>query len=339
MNKIEPIKIRQTFILLLIVLLFAIIFNYLLPYLSGVLGAVTFYVLLVRYQRMLEVRGWKPWIAASLLIVISIIVILVPVSLIVLLLSSKVSKFINNSEKVVEATKNYIDRFEEYIGPNFSQNIDTQEITAWLSNNLQDFAGGTFNALIAIGLLYFMLYYMLIERDIWTKASQAYIPLKKENILLIGQEVSDLVKSNAIGIPLVGVMQGIVALIGFWIFGVSDPWFWFVVTSIGSMIPFVGTALGIVPVTILLFAQGDSTEAIGILIYGATIVSATDNLFRFLIQKKLADLHPMITIIGVIVGVPIFGFIGLIFGPLLVSLFLLLVRIYRKEYSNTKNVL
>ena len=63
-------------------------------------------------------------------------------------------------------------------------------------------------------------------------------------------------------------------------------------------------------------------------------MGSTDNLFRLVVQKRLADVHPLVTLIGVVVGVPIFGFIGLIFGPLLVSLFLLLVKIYKNEYGH-----
>ena len=161
----------------------------------------------------------------------------------------------------------------------------------------------------------------------------AYIPLNDDNIKAISKESNDIVKSNAIGIPLVAIMQGIVALIGYYIFGVENPLFWFVITVVGSMIPFVGTALGILPVTLLLFSQGESWQAIGLLIYGAVVVGSTDNVFRIIVQNKLANLHPLITLIGVVIGVPLFGFIGLIFGPLLVSLFLLLVKIYKNEYG------
>jgi len=99
------------------------------------------------------------------------------------------------------------------------------------------------------------------------------------------------------------------------------------------MIPFVGTALGVLPVTLLLYAQGNHVAAIGLLIYGIAVVGSTDNVFRMVVQRKLANLHPLITLIGVIIGVPLFGFIGLVFGPLLLSLFLLLVKIYKNEYG------
>lgn len=157
--------------------------------------------------------------------------------------------------------------------------------------------------------------------------------MDRENLKEIGKEVQVMVRSNALGIPLVAVAQGIVALIGLLIFGIEDPFFWFVIVTIGSMIPFVGTLIGILPVFILTLTSGDSFSAWGILIYGFVVVGSTDNIIRLYVLKKLDDVHPLVTLIGVIVGVPLFGFIGLIFGPLMISLFMVIIKIYRKEYG------
>ena len=184
--------------------------------------------------------------------------------------------------------------------------------------------------------MYFLLYYMLTFQDKIRNSLDEYLPINHENLMLIGKESDNMVKANAIGIPLVAFVQGIVALIGFLIFGVPNPFFWFVITTIGSMIPFVGTAIGIVPVTILMFTQGEDWQAIAILIYGIVVVGSSDNIIRLYVLRRLSDVHPLITLIGVVVGVPLFGFIGLIFGPLLVSLFLLIVMIYKKEYGKDK---
>ena len=175
---------------------------------------------------------------------------------------------------------------------------------------------------------------MLVKRDSMKSSLISYIPLGNENLKIIGKESDQLVRSNALGIPLVAIFQGIIALIGYLILGVPDPFFWFVITAIGSMIPFIGTAIGIIPVVILLIAQGDNWQAIAMLIYGFVVVGSTDNLIRLYILDRLAAVHPLITLFGVIVGVQLFGFIGLIFGPLLISLFLLILKIYKKEYGN-----
>ncbi len=334
MNRLKPALVRQIFVLMLILFLTVLIFKEIIPYLSGVLGAITLYVLLRNWMKKLLARGWKPPVAAALLMAGSFVGILVPITLIVIMLSSKVSKAVANSERVIRAVKEQLTEAETYVGYSLSDSIDTSSVTNWMSGNLQSLAGGTFNAFIAIGIMYFMLYYMLVKRDSMKSSLISYIPLGNENLKIIGKESDQLVRSNALGIPLVAVFQGIIALIGYLILGVPDPFFWFVITAIGSMIPFIGTAIGIIPVVILLIAQGDNWQAIAMLIYGFVVVGSTDNLIRLYILDRLAAVHPLITLFGVIVGVQLFGFIGLIFGPLLISLFLLILKIYKKEYGN-----
>lgn len=333
MDRMKPVLVRQLFVLLLILFLLVLIFREIVPYLSGVLGAITLYVILKDWMAKLVAKGWKPNLAAAFLMSGSFIGILVPISLIILLLSSKISRAVVNSERVIEAIESKLFDLEEFVGFDISGNIDSRDFTGWVSRNLQDIAGGTFDAFIAIGIMYFMLYYMLVHRRQFKRMLISYIPLDKQNLKIIGEESNTLVKSNALGIPLVALFQGVVALIGYFIFGAPDPFFWFVITTVASVVPFVGSALGILPVAILLLAQGHNWQAVGILIYGFAVVGVTDNLIRLYVLKKLDNVHPLITLFGVIVGVPLFGFIGLIFGPLLISLFLLIIKIYKKEYG------
>lgn len=334
-RKLSPSLVRQIFVLIVIVFLGILIFKEIIPYLSGILGAITLYVLMRKWMKGLVQRGWSKSLAASVLMIGSFIGILIPIALIVIMLTSKIGKAVANSEKVIVAFKEQIQKAEDYIGYDLSNSIDSESITSWVSANLKGLAGGTFNAFIAIGIMYFMLYYMLISRNKMNSIMETYIPLASKHIKLIGNESDVSVRSNALGIPLVAIIQGVIALIGFLIFGVPDPFFWFVITAVGSMIPFIGTAIGIIPVTILLFSQGMEWQAIAILIYGIVVVGSTDNIVRLYILKRLSSVHPLITLFGVVVGVPLFGFIGLIFGPLLISLFLLIVKIYKTEYGNS----
>lgn len=336
-KQIPPQIIRQIFVILLILLMGSLIFRELLPYLTGVLGAITIYVLMRKWMaKLVKKKNWNPTLAASFLMFLSFVGILIPVSGIVLMLTNKIGHAVQNSEQVVRAFKEQLGNIENKVGYDLNSHIDTSAITTWISNNLQSVAGGTFNAFVAIGLMYFMLYYMFTNRKDLRESLKEYIPMDRENLREIGQEVQAMVRSNALGIPLVALAQGIVALIGFLIFGIEDPFFWFVIVTIGSMIPFVGTLVGILPVFVLTLSTGHSFQAWGILLYGFVVVGSTDNIIRLYVLKKLDNVHPLVTLIGVIVGVPLFGFIGLIFGPLLISLFMVIVRIYKTEYGKEK---
>jgi len=282
-------------------------------------------------------RGWNRNLAAATLCILSFITILLPVSGVLLLLGNKIGHAVQNSERVASAFKEQIGVWESRLGFDLASQIDVGAISNWLSKNLQNIAGSTFDVFIAIGLMYFILFYLFTDRSLAKDSVGSYIPVNKTNLNVIGNQVKGMVRSNALGIPLVAVAQGIVALIGFLIFGVQDPFFWFVIVTIGSMIPFVGTLLGIIPVFILELSTGNTFTAWGILIYGLVVVGSTDNIIRLYVLKKLDNVHPLITLVGVIVGVPLFGFIGLIFGPLLISLFLVLLSIYRKEYPEKQS--
>ena len=141
-----------------------------------------------------------------------------------------------------------------------------------------------------------------------------------------------IVRSNAIGIPLLAIIQGGVAMIGYFIFGAPDALLLGFLTCFATVIPMVGTALVWFPVAVYMAVTGDWFNAIGLAAYGGIVVSQLDNLIRFILQKRMADIHPLITIFGVVIGLSLFGFMGVIFGPLLLSLFFLFVDMFKREY-------
>lgn len=330
---IDPKTVRQLLTLLVIAIIAFFIGFELLPYLSGVLGAITIYVLLKGTMEKLVKRGWKKSIAASLLMFLSFIGMILPVIGIVLLLKNKINHAAHNSHKFLETIHTQILNIEDKIGYDILQDINTSEIKEKVAQELELVAAGSFNAFIAISIMYMLLYFMFTSPKDFKETSMVFLPFNKADLQLLLTESKNKVYSNAIGIPLVAVGQGIVALIGFLIFGIDQPLFWAVIVTIGSVIPFVGTLIGILPVFIITLASGHDAQAWGILIYGAVVVGLTDNVLRIFILNKLDEVHPLVTLIGVIIGIPLFGFIGLIFGPLFISLFFLVLDIYKKEYG------
>jgi predicted PurR-regulated permease PerM len=333
MKYISQKIINQLFLLFVIICIAGLLVFEMIPYLSGVLGAITIYVLLRKPMKKLVSKGWNPVIAAIVLLILSIICILIPISGIILMIGNKVSNLGKNSQEIINILKNQLEKLEYYLGFDLSSQIDTSQLSTFVSDKLQSVAGSTFEIVLSVFIMYFLLYYMLTNRRKLRETLYEYIPLAKDNIKIISEDVVSMVRSNAIGIPLVAIAQGIIAIIGFFIFGIENPVFWFVMVTIGSMIPFVGGMLGIIPAFILTLANGDAFQAWGILLYGIIVVGSTDNIIRLYFLKRIDNVHPLITLIGVIIGVPLFGFIGLIFGPLLLSLFLLIIKIYKNEYG------
>ena len=336
MKKINHKILRQLIILTLIIFLGGLIIKYMLPYISGVLGALTLYVVLRKWMLKLINKGVKRTWASMLLIFASFVCIFVPITGAAFMLSSQLDNFTDKSEQVTKAFKEQLFQLEKYVQYDISSAIDPEQTSGWLTDNLQGFASGTFNILISLGILLFLLYYMLKSPKQLKESLLEYIPLSNKNLVTLGKEIDNVVRSNAIAIPLVAVAQGFIALIGFYIFGIENPLFWFVIVTIGSMIPFIGTFIGIFPVFVLSLASGEDFQAWGILLYGILVVGMTDNVIRLFVLKKLDSTHPLITLIGVLIGIPLFGFVGLIFGPLIINLFLIIVKIYKQQYGLQK---
>lgn len=181
----------------------------------------------------------------------------------------------------------------------------------------------------------FILYFMLVGREEMEAYIYEIIPFKENDKKEVLSNVKVMVTSNAIGIPLLAIIQGFVATIGYLIFGMPNPIILGFLTCFATIIPLVGTSLVWFPSAVYLALTGDWFNAIGLAIYALLIISNVDNLFRFMLQKKMANIHPLITVFGVVMGLSLFGFWGVIFGPLLLSVFLLCVNIFKKNYLDS----
>lgn len=334
MSQISSNAIRQIIFLLLILLLGVILFLQLKTFLPALLGAYTLYVILRKYMFILEnKKKWNKILAASLLMLISFIVILVPFFLLFNMMGTKIAFAVQHSADVLTSIKGFIQQYENSYDIEILSADNINKVSSWAANTLPSVLGATISTITTIAVMYFILYFMLTEGRKMEAGFYEMVPLKDENVLLLRTEMNSLVTSNAVGIPLIALLQGLVGLVMYLILGVDEPLFWFVITCITSMLPIVGAALAFVPLSLLIFSKGDSTRGIIMLAYGFGVIGTVDNVFRFWLQKKLGDVHPLITVFGVIIGLNLFGFMGLIFGPILIALFILLIRIYANEFS------
>jgi len=326
-------RIRQVFFLVIIVLLGLLLFSELYTFLPALLGAVTLYIVMRKWMFYLtEKKKWRKGWTAALLMLLSMIVILLPIALLINMLSSKITFAIQHSDELVGSLKKIVTEIEQKFKIKITRDENINRLGDFIRSSIPKLLGATFNTLGTIFFMYFILYFMLVNGRKMEANIYEHFPLKDENAMMLGTEVKNMVISNSVVIPVIAVLQGVVALIGYLIIGVNEPWFWFVVTCITAMLPVVGAALAYVPLAIIFFANGDTGKGIFMLIYGFGVIGTVDNIFRFTLARKIGNVHPLVTVFGVIIGLSVFGFIGLIFGPLLISLFLLLLKIYSSEF-------
>jgi predicted PurR-regulated permease PerM len=332
-NTINTNLLKQIFFIIIILLLGIILFRELRFFLSAFLGSVTFYVLMRdRMFYLTERKGWKNATAAWVLMLLSFFVILVPIGLLGNILYSKISYVVTHSSEVLSSLKKASESISNKIGYEIINDNAINQLGPYLGKLLPKVLGLTVNTVSLIASMYFILFFMLVNGRRMEDALYEYIPLKDGNVELIGMEVKRMVMASTIGIPLIAFLQGLVGLIGYLIIGINEPFLWFVATCLTALVPLIGAALVYVPLTVMLLVQGETGKGIAMGIWGFGLIGLVDNLFRFLLNKRLGDIHPLITIFGVIVGIQLFGFIGLIFGPLLLSMFIVLLRIYSSEF-------
>ena len=334
MEQLHPNKVRQFFFLAIIVLLFWIIWAQMYFMLGAFLGAVTLYVLVRKWVfKLIMDAKWPRWLVALVIIIVSLVVIVLPFAWIITMLINKIEPYITDKRPLFLM----LGRIDVYLQTNFKLDVFTEinveKAISTATALAPKILGSTLVTVSNLGIMYFILYFMIVkcnDMELWLRRS---MPLQNRNSEKVLAEIREMVKANAIGIPVLAIVQGIVAMIGYMIFGVADPVLWGIITGICSVVPLVGTMLAWVPITLYLFASGHQTGGIGMLLWGLLVIGTSDNVFRFILAKKLANVHPLITVFGVIIGVNLFGFMGLIFGPLVLSMFSLFVRIYIDEFG------
>ncbi len=231
------------------------------------------------------------------------------------------------------AIKSFTHKIQDATGVELYDGNSLKNATQKLATNIPMLLTGTANFLTNLLLMFFILYYMLIHGGKMEKYLHDIMPLKEKNRQILGTETDIMIRANAIGIPLLAIIQGLVGTLGFWIFGVSDFAIWGFLAGVASLIPIVGTGLIWVPLTVYLLAVNHIWQGIGLGIYSLIILTNIDYVARITVLRRIGDVHPLITILGVIVGLSMFGFLGLVFGPLLISYFIVLIRIYRNEFN------
>lgn len=311
----------------------AVIFIELTPFLGGLLGALTIYILLRRQMRTLTVRRrLRRSLAASLLLGEAVVCFLIPLSLLVWMFVVRVQHVAVDPSSIVQPLRQAIDAVHEKTGYDLLEGENLSQLVAMIPRLGQWLVGSIGSFAINVVVLLFVLYFMLIGGDAMERYLCKFIPFNRNTSREIVGEVAMIVRSNAIGIPLLAVIQGAVALVGYYIFGVPGALFWGVMTCVATIIPIVGTMLVWLPLALYLGLTGSWGMAAGLAAYGTVVIGQTDNLARFILQKRMADTHPLVTVFGVVIGLSLFGFMGVIFGPVLLSVFLFCADLFKRRY-------
>ena len=333
-------RLRQLLLLALIILLGYLLLKELYIFLPGLLGGVTLYILSrATYFRLIFNQKWRKGWTALLFILVYLVIIALPVYFAVKLVSPKINALITNQAQIITSLKIVSVKIADLTGLNLISEENTRAIAQKISGLIPRFLNSTLSVITNLIIMFFLLYYLLVNgRDI-ERYLNRIIPLKPDNVDKLASETKLMIRANALGIPIICAVQGAFAALGYWIFGVESWGMWGFVTGVFAFFPLVGTMVVWVPLVIYMYSTGHNLTATGLAVYSIVVTGNVDYITRIGFLSRMGNVHPMITVLGVIVGLGLFGFIGLIFGPLLISYFIILVKIYMNEFTSSKDPL
>jgi predicted PurR-regulated permease PerM len=331
----EVNKLNKTIFMIVIILFGLLLIYSLKEYFTAFLGSVMFYVLFKRWMEYLSgKKKWKKGRAALLIILVSFFIVLIPVTFFFSMIYNKVAPVINHPQELFGYLKQIDHNLTEKFGIEIFSDKNIEEIQATGSNLASGIVNEGLQFFGSITMMYFLLYFLLINYNRMEASILVSLPFSNSKIKMFGSELKSQTFSNAIGVPLIALIQGAFAFFLYYITGLPEPAFWGILTGFSSVIPIVGTGIIWLPASLYLFAIGDVWQGIVVVAWSALVMGSMDNVIRFVLAKKMADVHPVVTVLGIIFGLHYLGITGLIFGPLIISYFLILLKIYNSEYQN-----
>ncbi|MHB1316508.1 MAG: AI-2E family transporter [Minisyncoccota bacterium] len=307
------------------------------PFFTTIFLAATFAIVLFPlYQKILKIFKGREILSILTSMLIGLIFIMLPViflgqeafiqahSLYVRLATTNVNE-LNKLALIIEEPI-------QKIIPDFSIDINQyiEFALGWATNNFKDVLFGTLNIVIDMFLIILTLFFFLRDGKKFVDKLVVLSPLKdsydKELLDKVTATISTIVK----GMLLIALIQGFLAGIGLWIFGVPNAILWGAVAALCAFIPGLGTAVVVVPSVIYLFIIGNIPFALGLSAWGMLLVGTIDNILGPYLYKKGTRLHSIVVLFAVLGGISFFGPEGLLLGPVIVGFFMSLTHIYEK---------
>lgn len=323
------------------ILLFAVfIFSFLIfrPFWIVLVLGISFSIVLYPVYEWFNKRKLPDWLSSFLTVLFFIIIIGIPlfgISLLVFNQSQDAYQMIINnvhSLSFIDSINNSINRILPE-GVSFDLYEKISSFISFITNNIANIFTSTLSAILSSILTLLSIFYFLKDGTHWKKAIKVLSPLSDVDDEKIIKKLARAVNGILKGYLLVALIQGTLISLGFAFFGIPNPALWGLVAMIAALIPTIGTGLVSIPAIIFLFMTGNTMESIGLLIWAVAIVGTIDNILNPIIVGNKINLPPLLILFSVLGGISLLGPIGILIGPLTISLLYTLISIYRNEFK------
>jgi predicted PurR-regulated permease PerM len=315
---------------LLLLLLGVALVIALFPFVTGLLGIPVLYVVFAPAHAWLR-RHVGPHAAATLVVLLVVFVIVVPGV-------AFAGMVVNEAQQIGSGILQ-----NPLLGRLSALHVGTVDVGAeianlggkivsWIGSSAFGLIGTATRLALNLTISLFGLFYLLLRpKETWT-AVRPYIPFSPENTETLRGRFRDVTTSTIIGHGLTAATQGMLVGLAFWLIGLPNGVFWSVVTMVFGMLPVVGSGLVWGPAAIILLLDHRYVAAVALALFGVIVVGNVDFVIRPWVFRRWAHIHPLVTLVGALAGLPYFGLLGLLIGPLALSYFFELLKMYREEY-------
>lgn len=318
-----------------------------LPFLSAILMAAILAATFHNPYQYLIKKTKRPHLSSLLTCLLVLIVIVLPVAAVTGLAAKEVDsayqKIVAEDNFYQNHVANYIEAFRN---SKFAKSINlngfldqeqigksVEKISSWVLAFIQKVYQNVVGSVLWIFVMFFTLYYFLVESKIIIKKIMYLSPLRDEYETMLTGKFSSMVRATLKGTLIIGAVQGILGGIMFAIAGVPSFIIWGIIMVVLSVIPAIGSGLVWVPVGIIMLVTGNIWQGIFILLFGTLVISLVDNILRPKLVGGDTAIHPLLVFFATLGGIISFGIIGFIIGPVIMALFLTLWDIYGKEFG------
>ncbi|MXV63651.1 AI-2E family transporter [Natronorubrum sp. JWXQ-INN-674] len=329
-------NLSRGYLLTLVLILAYLSWQLVTPFLQYVLGAVLIAFVLYPLQERLE-NYVSSTIAALALVLLAIVGFIVPFVVVAVAIADDVANILQDidpetlqlaeiEDQIEEETGIDIDITEQLAGS--AEQIGTmllEQTTAWFS--------ALTHALIGLGLMLFLLYYLLKEGDALMAWLTEMTPLPDDVQNDLYGELKEVMWAVLAGHVLIAIIEGVIAGLGLFATGIPNAAFWTFIMVILSLVPLIGAPVVWVPASLYLLAIGEPILALALAIYSAIVVGIADDYLRPIVVDQFAEISPAVIILGVLGGIYAFGIMGLFFGPVILGAFLATVNVLNENYD------
>jgi predicted PurR-regulated permease PerM len=300
-----------------------------------------------------KVSGGRNTLASLMTLVISLVAIVVPLILLLGLIAEQaievteetqpwIQKQLSDSAQYEHELPSWIpfaDKLEpylEHITAKIAEFAGT--IGVYLAESLATLSQGTVMFFMNLFVMLYAMFFFLIHGPSLIEKIMGYAPLSrtdKEKMLQVGLSVS---RATVKGTLIIGIIQGTLGGVGFAVAGIDEAVFWGAIMAVLSILPGIGAALVWAPAVVYLLMSGQTLAGIGLLVWSAGVVGSVDNFLRPLLIGKDTELPDLLTLLGTLGGVTLFGAAGMVLGPILAALFMTALAIYSRVFADWLNL-